>query len=139
MKEIVGYQSIPDCGTIITCSIFVAEQGAEWCVLSKLSGTSRYPTAAPSSPARYLWRSKVPNGVSYPSCRVPVDTRLRHHHHLLDICGGARCRMVPCPGGGIRTPEGVHQQIYSLPPLATWVPLVLRYTLYHGNAMRRRI
>ena len=24
--------------------------------------------------------------------------------------------------GGIRTPEGVSQQIYSLPPLAAWVP-----------------
>jgi hypothetical protein len=24
-------------------------------------------------------------------------------------------------GGGIRTPEGISQQIYSLPPLSTWV------------------
>ena len=27
--------------------------------------------------------------------------------------------------GGIRTPEGVSQQIYSLPPLAAWVPAPL--------------
>ena len=29
--------------------------------------------------------------------------------------------------GGIRTPEGVSQQIYSLPPLAAWVPAPLTF------------
>ena len=31
---------------------------------------------------------------------------------------------IQSPEGRIRTSEGKTQQIYSLPPLATWVPLV---------------
>lgn len=33
-------------------------------------------------------------------------------------------------GGRIRTYEGVSQQIYSLPPLAAWVPLRVREARY---------
>ncbi len=32
-------------------------------------------------------------------------------------------RLLPGGGGRIRTYEGMSQQIYSLPPLAAWVPL----------------
>jgi hypothetical protein len=39
----------------------------------------------------------------------------------------ARLRRAKADGqGGIRTPEGVSQQIYSLPPLAAWVPARVR-------------
>src|ERR1700733_14462100 len=40
-------------------------------------------------------------------------------------CPSYRLRVLPRPGGGgrIRTYEGVSRQIYSLLPLAAWVPL----------------
>src|SRR5476649_2383762 len=39
----------------------------------------------------------------------------------------------PVGGGGrIRTYEGISQQIYSLPPLATWVPLLKMSRVFCG-------
>src|SRR5579862_7087581 len=41
----------------------------------------------------------------------------------------------PQPGGGggrIRTYEGISQQIYSLPPLAAWVPLLKMSRVFCG-------
>ena len=43
-----------------------------------------------------------------------------------ELTGRSRCRSAGCSSGGggrIRTYEGMSQQIYSLPPLAAWVPL----------------
>ena len=42
---------------------------------------------------------------------------------------------VPSPAGGggrIRTYEGISQQIYSLPPLAAWVPLLKMSRVFCG-------
>src|ERR1700744_625404 len=46
--------------------------------------------------------------------------------------------MAPYPqpaggGGRIRTYEGISQQIYSLPPLAAWVPLLKMSRVFCGG------
>src|SRR6202012_3477752 len=47
--------------------------------------------------------------------------------------------MAPTPthqaggGGRIRTYEGISQQIYSLPPLAAWVPLLKMSRVFWGG------
>src|ERR1700721_4128741 len=54
--------------------------------------------------------------------RTPLEAKSQWHRTLLPAGGGGR----------IRTYEGISQQIYSLPPLAAWVPLLKMSRVFWG-------
>src|ERR1700721_3189786 len=54
--------------------------------------------------------------------RTPLEAKSQWHRTLFPAGGGGR----------IRTYEGISQQIYSLPPLAAWVPLLKMSRVFCG-------
>ena len=82
--------------------------------------------------ATLLSRTRRGSGSQFERTRQPAEARRAAPPAFAHLETGAsaghppraRHRRAKADGGqgGIRTPEGVSQQIYSLPPLAAWVP-----------------
>ncbi len=80
-------------------------------------------------PTSSAWKAEV----------LPLNyTRIPSHREHAGIVGRQRSRATGLPsttggGGRIRTYEGISQQIYSLPPLAAWVPLPKMSRVFSGR------
>src|SRR6266536_1447271 len=67
-------------------------------------------------------RGSNPRHQAWKACALPAEL-LPRLFHLNALAGSVSVGLLPQNGGGrIRTFEGVSRQIYSLLPLATWVP-----------------